>query len=109
LEIGSFGFAEGSALCVGAKPNVPMCGWLKEILKNAKGWLFLSFLSPVPKEKHGQFESLSAWSLGRYGLYVESIFSHCLAVSIVWISVFLALVVTVRGLTQWGIRSTNVQ
>ena len=63
MEIGSFGFAEGSALCVGAKPNVPMCGWLKEILKNAKGWLFLSFLSPVSIAKYGQLESLSAWSI----------------------------------------------
>ena len=34
--------------------------------------------------------SLKVCPLGRYGLYVESIFSHCLAVS----SVFLALVVT---------------
>ncbi len=62
-------------------------GWLKEILKNAKGGLFLSSLLLVPIAKHGHFESLSAWL---YGLYVESIFSHSLAVS----SVFLALVVT---------------
>lgn len=34
--------------------------------------------------------SLFVCPLGQYGLYVESIFSHCLAVS----SVFLALVVT---------------
>ena len=34
--------------------------------------------------------SLKVCLLGRYGLYVESIFSHCLAV----LSVFLALVVT---------------
>jgi hypothetical protein len=37
-----------------------LCGWQKEILKNAKGGLFLPFLSPVSKAKHGQFESLSA-------------------------------------------------
>jgi hypothetical protein len=36
--------------------------------------------------------SLKVCPLGRYGLYVESIFSHCLAVS----SVFLALVVMSR-------------
>ncbi|HPD59497.1 MAG TPA: hypothetical protein PKV45_04530 [Tenuifilum sp.] len=29
LKSGSFGFAEGSALCVGAKPNVPLAGWRK--------------------------------------------------------------------------------
>jgi hypothetical protein len=40
------------------------------------GWLFLVLLSPVPIAKYGQFESLSAWSIG---LDVESIFSHCLA------------------------------
>ena len=36
---------------------------LKEILNNEKGGLFLPFLSTVPKAKHGQFESLSAWSI----------------------------------------------
>jgi hypothetical protein len=28
-QFGSFAFAEGSALCVGAKANVPNVGWLK--------------------------------------------------------------------------------
>ena len=48
--------------------------------------------------------SLKVCLLGRYGLYVESIFSHCLAVS----SVFLALVVTVLGLAKVAIFTTNV-
>jgi hypothetical protein len=43
--------------------------------------------------------SLNVCLLGRYGLYVESIFSHCLAV----LSVFLALVVTVCVLPQLAI------
>jgi hypothetical protein len=30
-------FAEGLALCVWAKPNVPLAGWLKLFLKNAGG------------------------------------------------------------------------
>jgi hypothetical protein len=30
---GSFAFAEGSALCVGAKANVPFVGWLKIVFK----------------------------------------------------------------------------
>jgi hypothetical protein len=30
---GSFGFAEGSALCVGAKPNVPLVRLAKIVLK----------------------------------------------------------------------------
>jgi hypothetical protein len=34
---GSFGFAEGSALCVGAKPNVPLAGWQKIVFKKC-GW-----------------------------------------------------------------------
>src|SRR5690554_342102 len=33
LEIGSFGFAEGSALCVGAKPNVPLVRLAKIVFK----------------------------------------------------------------------------
>jgi len=37
-----------------------LCGWLKESLKNAKGGLFLAFLSLAPKTKNGQFESLTA-------------------------------------------------
>ena len=50
-------------LCVGQNQMCCLCGWLKEILKNAKGWLSLSFLSPVPIAKRGQLESLSAWSI----------------------------------------------
>ena len=35
---GSFGFAEGAALCVGAKPNVPFVRLAKiELKKNAEG------------------------------------------------------------------------
>jgi len=30
---GSFGFAEGAAFCVGAKPNVPLVGLAKIVLK----------------------------------------------------------------------------
>jgi len=47
LKSGSFGFAEGSALCVGAKPNVPLvrlakivfkkCGSAKKIKHEALG------------------------------------------------------------------------
>jgi hypothetical protein len=37
-----------------------LCGWQKEILKNAKGGLFLFSVSLVPITKNGQFESLSA-------------------------------------------------
>jgi hypothetical protein len=47
LKSGSFGFAEGSALCVGAKPNVPLvrlakivfkkCGAAKKIKHEALG------------------------------------------------------------------------
>ena len=47
LKSGSFGFAEGSALCVGAKPNVPLvrlakivfkkCGSAKKIKDEALG------------------------------------------------------------------------
>ena len=48
--------------------------------------------------------SLFVCPLGRYGLYVESIFSHCLAVS----SVFLALVVTVCSYKKLAIFTTNV-
>jgi len=33
---GSFGFAKGR-LAGGAKPNVPLAGWLKLFLKNAGG------------------------------------------------------------------------
>ena len=84
---GSLGFAKGR-LCVQGKSQMcQLCGGLKEILKNAKGGLFLFFLSTVPTAKVGQ---PVCPSLGRDGLYVESIFSHCLAVS----SVFLALVAT---------------
>ena len=34
LKSGSFGFAEGSALCVGAKPNVPLVRLAKIVFKN---------------------------------------------------------------------------
>jgi len=47
VKSGSFGFAEGSALCVGAKPNVPLvrlakivfkkCGSAKKIKHEALG------------------------------------------------------------------------
>jgi len=47
LKSGSFGFAEGTALCVGAKPNVPLvrlakivfkkCGSAKKIKHEALG------------------------------------------------------------------------
>jgi len=50
-------------LCVGQNQMCHLCGWQKEILKNAKGGFFLLFLSLVPIAKHGQFESLSAWSI----------------------------------------------
>ena len=33
LKSGSFGFAEGSALCVGAKPNVPLVRLAKIVFK----------------------------------------------------------------------------
>ena len=36
LKSGSFGFAKGR-LAGGAKPNVPLAGWLKLFLKNAGG------------------------------------------------------------------------
>jgi len=29
-----FGFCESLALCVGAKPNVPLVGWQKIVFKN---------------------------------------------------------------------------
>jgi hypothetical protein len=32
-----FWLCEGSALCDGAKPNVPLAGWKKMFLKNAGG------------------------------------------------------------------------
>ena len=34
---GSFGFAEGSALCVGAKPNVPLVRLAKIVFKKCGG------------------------------------------------------------------------
>jgi hypothetical protein len=45
---GSFGFAEGSALCVGQIQMCHLCGWLKLFLKkcggkkNKKHWVGLS-------------------------------------------------------------------
>jgi hypothetical protein len=50
-------------LCVGQNQMCRLCGWLKEILKNAKGQLFLFLLSPVCIVKHGQLVCLSAWSI----------------------------------------------
>ena len=89
---GSFGFAKGWLVCR-EKPNVPLVGWLKEILKNAGGLAF-SFFSVNCPNSITRSACLSVrlfiCPLGRYGLYVESIFSHCLALS----SFFLALVVT---------------
>jgi len=65
LELRIFGSFAKLGLCVAfcGFANVPNAGWLKEILKNAKGWRFQFFLSPVQIAKHGQFESLSAWSI----------------------------------------------
>jgi len=34
---GSFGFAEGSVLCVGAKPNVPLVRLAKIVFKKVRG------------------------------------------------------------------------
>src|SRR5690606_34007364 len=61
-KLHSFGFAKRWLLCR-AQPNVCNAGRQKEILKNAKGRLCLFFLSSVLIAKHGQFESLSAWSI----------------------------------------------
>jgi len=36
LKNGSFGFAEGSALCVGAKPNVPFVRLAKIVFKKVR-------------------------------------------------------------------------
>jgi len=36
-KIGSFDFALALACAVGAKANVPMCGWLKLFLKKCGG------------------------------------------------------------------------
>jgi hypothetical protein len=63
------------------------CGWRKEILKNAKGWIFLPCLSPFRIAKHGQLAFLSA---GQYGVYVESI----LVIVLLCCLSYLALVVT---------------
>ena len=35
-KIGSFGFAEGSALCFGAKPNVPLVRLAKIVFKKVR-------------------------------------------------------------------------
>jgi hypothetical protein len=70
----SFGIEKGRSV-YRAKPNVCNVCRLKEILKNAKGWLSLVFLSHVPKAKHGQYESLSAWSIWSVGsVYFQSLF-----------------------------------
>jgi len=48
LKSGSFGFAKGLALCVGAKPNVPLVRLAKIVFKkcgrkkNKKHWVGLS-------------------------------------------------------------------
>jgi hypothetical protein len=55
LKSGSFGFAEGSALCVGAKPNVPLVRLAKIVFKkcavgkkyNTKRWAVVSEKSPL--------------------------------------------------------------
>jgi hypothetical protein len=39
-----FWFCEGSAFVSGKTKMCRLCGWQKEILKNAKGGLFLYFL-----------------------------------------------------------------
>lgn len=36
VESGSFGFAEGSVLCVGAKPNVPLVRLDKIVFKKVR-------------------------------------------------------------------------
>jgi hypothetical protein len=36
LESGSFGFAEGLALCAGEKPNVPLVRWEKIVFKKVR-------------------------------------------------------------------------
>jgi len=36
LKSGSFGFAEGLALCVGAKPNVPLVRLAKIVFKKVR-------------------------------------------------------------------------
>jgi hypothetical protein len=54
----SFGLREG--LCGFA--NVPNAGWQRNFKKCEAG-LFLSFLSPAQIAKHGQIESLPAWSI----------------------------------------------
>ena len=65
-KLHSFGFEKRWLVCR-AKPNVCNAGRLKEILKNAKGGLFLFSLSPLSIAKHRQFESLSAWSIWSAG------------------------------------------
>jgi hypothetical protein len=47
---GSFGFAEGSALCVGQNQMCHLCGWLKLFLKNVR-W--------------GKIKIQKRWLLGR--------------------------------------------
>lgn len=52
--------------CVVGKTKCAVCAVAKRNFKNAKGQLFLAFLSTVPIPKHGQPESLAAssiWSL----------------------------------------------
>ena len=62
LKSGSFGFAEGSALCVGAKPNVPLVRLAKLFLKKCCG-------EKNKKHRVGLSVGLLAVPL-QYGLYV---------------------------------------
>jgi hypothetical protein len=68
LKSGSFGFAEGSALCVGAKPNVPLVRLAKIVFKKVrwgkkKHWVGLSVGLLVARLKNGLyvFGHLSKW------------------------------------------------
>jgi len=59
---GSFGFAEGSALCVGAKPNVPLVRLAKIVFKKVQ-W--------EKNKKHRVELSVGLFAVQlKYGLYV---------------------------------------
>ena len=65
---GSFGFAEGSALCVGTKQNVPLVRLAKIVFKkvrwgkNKKHWVGLSGGLLVDCLKYGLYDGhLSKW------------------------------------------------
>jgi hypothetical protein len=82
---GSFGFTKRRLVCR-AKPNVFR---QKEILKNVNGELFFFHLS-----KEQNTVSLIVCPLDRNGLYVVSIFSHCLLIRLffkLWWQRFAAL------------------